>query len=90
MKNIKYLNAGAGSGKTRFLTQTFADHVIEHSKDSSKGCTPAQVIMTTFSDKAAADMDLADEADVRSLDHGIGRFDAPHQSLGLDHSQCQC
>ena len=56
MKNIKYLNAGAGSGKTRFLTQTFADHVIEHSKDSSKGCTPAQVIMTTFSDKAAADI----------------------------------
>lgn len=56
MKNIKYLNAGAGSGKTHFLTQTFAEHVIEHSKDSSKGCTPAQVIMTTFSDKAAADI----------------------------------
>ena len=56
MKNIKYLNAGAGSGKTRFLTQTFADHVIEHSKDSSKGCTPSQVIMTTFSEKAAADI----------------------------------
>ena len=56
MKNIKYLNAGAGSGKTRFLTQTFADHVIEHSKDGSKGCTPAQVIMTTFSDKAATDI----------------------------------
>ena len=56
MKNIKYLNAGAGSGKTFFLTQTFADHVIEHSKDSSKGCTPAQVIMTTFSEKAAADI----------------------------------
>ena len=56
MKNIKYLNAGAGSGKTYFLTQTFADHVIEHSKDKSKGCTPAQVIMTTFSEKAAADI----------------------------------
>lgn len=56
MKNIKYLNAGAGSGKTFFLTQTFADHVIEHSKDGSKGCTPAQVIMTTFSEKAAADI----------------------------------
>ena len=56
MKNIKYLNAGAGSGKTFYLTQTFANHVIEHSKDSSKGCTPAQVIMTTFSEKAAADI----------------------------------
>ena len=27
MKNIKYLNAGAGSGKTYFLTNTFAEHV---------------------------------------------------------------
>ena len=50
MKNIKYINAGAGSGKTYFLTNTFAEHV-------EKGeCTPAQVILTTFSEKAAADI----------------------------------
>ena len=69
MKNIKYLNAGAGSGKTFFLTQTFADHVIEHSKDSSKGCTPAQVIMTTFSEKAAAD--IKRNARTRFLANGL-------------------
>jgi len=69
MKNIKYLNAGAGSGKTYFLTQTFADHVIEHSKDSSKGCTPAQVIMTTFSEKAAAD--IKRNARTRFLANGL-------------------
>ena len=56
MKNILYLNAGAGSGKTFYLTQTFADKVLEHSKDPSTGCTPSQVIMTTFSEKAAADI----------------------------------
>ena len=50
MRNIKYLNAGAGSGKTYFLTETFAEHVKNHD------CTPAQVIMTTFSEKAAADI----------------------------------
>lgn len=50
MKNIKYINAGAGSGKTYFLTNTFAERV-------EKGeCTPAQVILTTFSEKAAADI----------------------------------
>ena len=69
MKNIKYLNAGAGSGKTFFLTQTFADHVIDHSKDSSKGCTPAQVIMTTFSEKAAAD--IKRNARTRFLANGL-------------------
>ena len=50
MKNIKYLNAGAGSGKTYFLTSTLADLVL------SKKCTPSEVIMTTFSEKAAADI----------------------------------
>lgn len=50
MKNIKYLNAGAGSGKTYFLTNTFAEHV------ENGECTPAEVIMTTFSEKAAADI----------------------------------
>ena len=50
MKNIKYLNAGAGSGKTYFLTNTLADLVL------SNKCTPSEVIMTTFSEKAAADI----------------------------------
>ena len=50
MKNIKYLNAGAGSGKTYFLTSTLAELVL------SKKCTPSEVIMTTFSEKAAADI----------------------------------
>ena len=50
MKNIKYLNAGAGSGKTYFLTNTLAELVL------SKQCSPSEVIMTTFSEKAATDI----------------------------------
>lgn len=50
MKNIQYINAGAGSGKTWTLTTTFATHVLKGD------CTPSQVIMTTFSEKAAADI----------------------------------
>lgn len=50
MNNITYLTAGAGSGKTYFLTNTFAEHV------ENGLCTPSQVIMATFSEKAAADI----------------------------------
>ncbi len=69
MKNILYLNAGAGSGKTFYLTKTFADKVLEHSENSSKGCTPSQVIMTTFSEKAAAD--IKRDARTRFLENNL-------------------
>lgn len=63
MKNISYINAGAGSGKTYFLTNTFAEHV------EAGHCTPAQVIMTTFSEKAAAD--IKRNARIRFLEKGM-------------------
>lgn len=63
MKNITYINAGAGSGKTFFLTTTFAEHV------EAGRCTPAQVIMTTFSEKAAAD--IKRNARIRFLEKGL-------------------
>lgn len=63
MKNIKYLTAGAGSGKTFFLTNTFADHV-------AKGhCTCSEVILTTFSEKAAAD--IKRNARIRFIENGM-------------------
>ncbi len=50
MKNVKYINAGAGSGKTYTLTSELADLV-------GQGLAlPSQVIMTTFSERAAAEM----------------------------------
>mgnify|MGYP004442610827 CR=1 FL=1 len=60
MKNIKYLNAGAGSGKTYFLTNSLAEHV------ENGDCTLAEVIMTTFSEKAATD--IRRNARIRFLD----------------------
>lgn len=47
MKNITYINAGAGSGKTYTLTQKLAN-LIEQKK-----IQPEQVILTTFTIKAA-------------------------------------
>ena len=50
MKNVTYINASAGSGKTYTLTHLLAKLI----KD--KKVKPEQVIMTTFSVKAANEM----------------------------------
>lgn len=50
MRNITFINAGAGSGKTHRLTELLADWVSANKKDSSK------VMLTTFSKKAAAEI----------------------------------
>ena len=52
MKNILYINAGAGSGKTYSLTERFAD-LIERGET-----TPSRVILTTFTERAAAEFRL--------------------------------
>jgi ATP-dependent exoDNAse (exonuclease V) beta subunit len=49
MKNIRYINAGAGSGKTYTLTETLAELI------STKETTPSRVILTTFTEAAAAE-----------------------------------
>lgn len=50
MKNITYINAGAGSGKTHELISLFTGLVADGK------ATPDQVIMTTFSERAAAEI----------------------------------
>lgn len=50
MKNVTYINASAGSGKTFTLTHTLADLI------SDQKVKPEQVIMTTFTVKAASEM----------------------------------
>lgn len=50
MKNVQYINAGAGSGKTFFLTEKLAKLI-------GKGETsPSRVILTTFTEKAAEEL----------------------------------
>lgn len=50
MKNITYISASAGSGKTYTLTETLANLIIE------KKVEPEQVIITTFTVKAAEEI----------------------------------
>jgi ATP-dependent helicase/nuclease subunit A len=49
MKNIKFINAGAGSGKTHRLTEILADWIKE-------GNQANEVLLTTFTKKAAAEI----------------------------------
>lgn len=50
MKNITYINAGAGSGKTYRLTQEMVEKV------KMGLCTSSQIIASTFTNAAAADL----------------------------------
>lgn len=49
MKNVTYYNAGAGSGKTYKLTHLLAEKIAD-------GINPSEVILTTFTNKAADDL----------------------------------
>ncbi len=61
MRNIQYISASAGSGKTYTLTHKLADAVRGYSVDSDGNKTPVakiepeQVILTTYTKKAAAE-----------------------------------
>ena len=52
MKNITYISAGAGSGKTYTLTTKLAE-LISKDKSDPEHVEPEQVILTTFTIKAA-------------------------------------
>lgn len=49
MKNIKFITAGAGSGKTFTLTKMLVDAV------SNDGVLPSEIILTTFTKAAASE-----------------------------------
>jgi len=51
MKNIEFINAGAGSGKTSTLTWLLTEYLDEE----HGGYKPSQVILTTFTELAAAE-----------------------------------
>ena len=63
MKNVTYINASAGSGKTYTLTHQLAALISE------KKVKPEQVIMTTFTVKAATEM--KEEAKKVLYDQGL-------------------
>ncbi|RCW36760.1 exodeoxyribonuclease V subunit beta [Marinilabilia salmonicolor] len=71
MKNIQFINAGAGSGKTYTLTQTLSEDVKAGKYDAG------EVLLTTFTRKAAEEIKL--KARTRLLQDGLS-----HEALKLD------
>lgn len=65
MKNVTYINASAGSGKTYTLTHKLAELIAEGEVQ------PEQVIMTTFTVKAAAEM----KEEAKKVLYELGLFD---------------
>ena len=80
MRNIHYINAGAGSGKTFTLTRTLVDLILKGK------CRPSEVILTTFTELAASEFrQKAYDALVKA-----GRYDAVAElesaTIGTVHS----
>ena len=63
MKNIHYISAGAGSGKTYTLTDILAENIAKGS------CRPDEVLLTTFTEAAASE--FREKARRKLLDKGL-------------------
>lgn len=83
MKNVTYINAGAGSGKTHTLTQKLTVLIQE------KKVKPEQVILTTFTTKAANE--FKEKAKAFLFDEGMYEeaMQLDHAMIGTVHSVCQ-
>lgn len=79
MKNVTYINAGAGSGKTTELTRILAERLHKEVK-------PSEVILTTFTEMAAAEF----RERARQKLYQSGRADIANQldaaTIGTVHS----
>ncbi len=78
MKNVTYISAGAGSGKTYTLTTKLAS-LIAKDKNDPEHVEPEQVILTTFTVKAAAEFKEKAKAEL----YKMGKFD---EAARLDHA----
>lgn len=83
MKNVTYINAGAGSGKTYRLTETLPALI------KAKKVKPSEVILTTFTTKAANE--FKEKAKAFLYDEGLydAAIELDHAMIGTVHSVCQ-
>lgn len=87
MKNVKYINAGAGSGKTWTLSHRLSDALLE--KDDKKRVDPSQVILTTFTRAAASE--FREKARAVLIEAGEPEVAAALEgaAIGTVHSVCE-
>ncbi len=68
MRNVTYINAGAGSGKTFTLTKILAEKLSERDENGVSVIQPSQVVLTTFTELAAAE--FREKARIQILENG--------------------
>lgn len=78
MKNVTYISAGAGSGKTYTLTTKLAE-LVAKDKSDPEHVEPEQVILTTFTVKAANEFKEKAKAEL----YKRGKYD---EASRLDHA----
>lgn len=80
MRNIHYISAGAGSGKTHTLTEILADHI------ASGACRPDEVLLTTFTEAAASE--FREKTRRKLLDKGLvdAAFEMAGARIGTIHA----
>ena len=87
MKNVLYINAGAGSGKTWTLSHRLSDTLLDTNKN--KRLDPSQVILTTFTRAAAAE--FREKARAVLIEAGKPDIAAALEgaAIGTVHSVCE-
>ena len=93
----KLLDIGAGAGEysLHYANEGYsvtavelADALCGGSACVNSGLDRADVAANHDGDQAGADLGLADEVDVCSLDHGVGSFNGADEAAGLNHTKC--
>ena len=80
MKNIQYINAGAGSGKTTRLTEILSE------KLGSKEYKPSEVILTTFTELAASEFREKSRERLYNDKHADVAAELDSATIGTVHS----
>ena len=80
MKNIQYINAGAGSGKTTRLTKILSQ------KLGSKEYKPSEVILTTFTELAASEFREKSRERLYNDKHADVAAELDSATIGTVHS----
>ena len=80
MKNIQYINAGAGSGKTTRLTEILSE------KLGNGNIRPSEVILTTFTELAASEFREKSRERLYKDNHAEVAAELDSATIGTVHS----
>jgi ATP-dependent exoDNAse (exonuclease V) beta subunit len=90
MSTKKYINAGAGSGKTYKLTHKLADMLVPVKDSNVKPIDPSRIILTTFTKAAAADfVRKAREVLINEKNMPSKAAELDSALIGTVHSVCE-